>query len=832
MKCENVKWTVAVVFLFLSPLLIAKCPIVPEPKQYVERAEQFELRGAAIVLGNHADQVDMYAAERLGYYIQKRFSCDTAVVDENDTARYDTLIVLGQTSTNGLLKKLCTEKGFELSADHPGFDGYIIEVFRDNNRTLVILGGSNARGVTYAMNSFFDLLRMQDGRVVFNAVSVRDFPSIAWRGRNCAREVSEEAYDAYVRGRVNFVDTLYPMVGHGKKGFGIDTDRINGVLEQAHRRGLFVYGVVNCAVKPEDFSRVVTSFETLIDMGVDGIWLSFDDAGEGLYSERLIQDTLAMAQRKGLSSNQIVMTPPAGSYHNIMTPWNKAMAGQEGFDEIHWFFTRIPCDCDVQDARKIGLDSTQPAWWHNWPRYSSGLLNGAYGVNLFSRTPYFELTPLETGWHMPTYPEIAQADRYTDVGVICAGGAEEYIMPTWGWWAWDPAKHDWQNTRMHIYTDVFGPAAASAAAFDDEFVKLKNMFTGIRYKRMSPEYWPVKLKDVADRGRALSAVESMEKHLKAIREKSPSLSLLDASSLAARYFAPMQDAVDYGRAMVTLDYPDYRYPDFSADMIKRVKADPEKAAAYLAKIRPEIEAQLAVIAEKLKGVSGVEDYVNYWKTRINGTEYWTDKIVGKSRGQARQSKVRKQLAASFAGFAKGQYDHLLKNQGRSGRCAEARVLKEIPAKALFEGSVDCTGDGWKVGLYNPDTAVIAFDGSTCAKDDNAKIVYSLEIPEYTGKLKMEIFVTQSAEFDNLAEIREERIHVIALNNKWLWVQDGANRMDDCEWVTLDLVASDDGLVLPGERFDLTFLVYGNQQTQNYKSAFLFGPARIIEEPLR
>ncbi|MFA5292336.1 MAG: glycoside hydrolase family 20 zincin-like fold domain-containing protein [Phycisphaerae bacterium] len=827
----NVFALIIAVLTLVTVSLAVDCPIVPTPKEYKALGDSFQLAAdTAIVIGDNATEVDEYAAERLQFYVNKRFGIKLEIKKQSAAEEAKSVILLGTRQSCAKVDQFCKESKIALDANTPGFDGYIIETIKSDGGFTVLIGGSNARGVTYGMVSFFDLLAKDGDKIMFPAVSVKDWPSIKWRGRNCAKVVGEEAYDSYVRARINYVDTLYPMVGLPKTGFTINEERVTNVLNQAHRRGIYVYATVNCAVKPELFDNVYDSYVRLLDMGVDGIWLSFDDAGEGMNADVLIKRVLELAKKRNLPDNALVMTPPAGSYHNIETTWNKYMAPQKGFDSITWFFTRPPCDCDVQTAKKIGLNAKRPGWWHNWARPASGLLNAAYGVSMYDKSPYFEPMPLEIGWHMPTYDELADAAKYADTIVACTDGREEYIMPVLGYWAWDPAKHNWDAVRTDIYSFVYGAAQVNdAKKFDDSLSKLKDLFKRMHYKSQTPDLWPPRLIDPATKPQAIAYVNAMDAALKKLKANAPAASMIDANRLETVYFDAMQDTVDYGKKIANFEYPEYWLKDFDESMIALIKTDSQAAAKRIEEVKPKVEAELAEISNGLKNVKGVTEYVDNWNQKLSGIDYWQKQIKSRKERKVKEQEARQEMAKIWESTPKSDYTKLLAAEDNRPK---GKVLLEItPAEFEKQGSYSWTGTGWAMGLVRAgqkEAFAIQFDG-TCNATETASLNGKLIVPEHKGKLKVVVFATHLYEDKNNPPAKGNRVSVVQFDRKWVWVQDSTNDMTGCEWITFDLAWSDAGTVKAGDVVPINFIVYNHETTSNLKTTVLFGPVLVIEE---
>ncbi len=191
----------------------APCPIVPRPKQYRDSGTVGTLHApdaAAIVIGTKAIEPEHYAAEYLQTQVERRFQRKLPIYVEAELPpAVRQVFLLGQVETNMLLTTLCRDRSIELNDESPGHDGFIIRCLDDGPRQVILIGGSNPRGVIYGQNAFFDLFRQEDDRVVFPVVSVRDWPSIARRGRPHSvlrQHLVPGALDAYLRSRINSTD--------------------------------------------------------------------------------------------------------------------------------------------------------------------------------------------------------------------------------------------------------------------------------------------------------------------------------------------------------------------------------------------------------------------------------------------------------------------------------------------------------------------------------------------------------------------------------------------------------------------------------------------------
>jgi len=104
-------------------------------------------------------------------------------VAESGSRRSEIADLLGQPSTNAMLDTACRAVNVRLSAEDPGHDGYIIHIAESGGRQLVLVGGSNARAVIYGQDTLFQMFARADGKLVLGQASIRDWPTVPWRGR-------------------------------------------------------------------------------------------------------------------------------------------------------------------------------------------------------------------------------------------------------------------------------------------------------------------------------------------------------------------------------------------------------------------------------------------------------------------------------------------------------------------------------------------------------------------------------------------------------------------------------------------------------------------------
>jgi hypothetical protein len=617
----------------------AACPITPQPKVFRPSDRACALAGATIVVGAKASLPERYAAEQLQTHIERRFHQRLPIVAEDKTPPAGPVVLLGQRTSSASVDRLCREHKIDLGPQSPGEDGFVIETLNDGPRPVILAGGSNAPGVIYAQNAVFDLLRRGPNGLEMAAASVRDWPSIRWRGRTHWRMCVHQrpgAMDSYARYRMNFTDLRDSEASDGyapmgfPPGFAIRQPVTGQVLEEAHRRGMFVYGVVSCAVKAAKYDGVLNTFQDLIALGVDGIWLSFDDTGNGEKDAEVIGRVLDLGRQHGFTGRRVGYTPPVGSYNVVNTPTNRSMVTIPGLAEIQWFFTTVPSAENTRAVRSLGV-KLLPAWWHNLFNIEGGFLhNGAaiQSMRLDGRPAYLDMQTLAMGWGKPQYDKLRDAAQHTDTVLLWSlydGWPEDYEVGAMGIWAWNPAAHDWTRTRQAVYRDVYGPAlVATAGEFDDRMAELKSLFA-MPVRGFAPNKgWPPRLKNVADRTKALTLLDQLDA-LAARLQSARSESILEPMHLESTYLEPMRATLQYARKMTVLDYPEYTLDKALSGKIADLCRTGRNAEAerLLAEARPTVERQLAAIQRDLAGLRGISTYVDFWRVRMRSPKAWT-----------------------------------------------------------------------------------------------------------------------------------------------------------------------------------------------------------------
>ncbi|MBM4031732.1 MAG: hypothetical protein FJ291_08110 [Planctomycetes bacterium] len=806
------------------------CPIVPVPKVYKElgrRAELLDAPAAAIVLGANATEPERYAAERLANFIERRFLLNLPIAIEGhveDAVRQ--ALLLGQRGTNAWLDRLCREKKLDLTETSPGHDGFIIETVDDGGRQVVLIGGGNARGVIYGQSAFGDTLRRDGERVVFPVVSVRDWPSIAWRGRPIGvpeTHLAPGVLDAYVQFRLNWLDFRDgPPPRRGQfgipPGFAFDRSRAQRLLAEARRRALFVFGTVFCGVKPDQFPAALATCGDLIALGVDGLWISFDDPGGGEGTEALIAQIIELAKRRGIAGERIAVTPPMGSYGVIATEFNRRFAAVPGLADAVWFFTRAPNAHDAAAARQLGL-SRPPSWWHNWPfPHSGGLLHesgDAARLRADGKPAYLEVPPLEMGWDSPSYETLRPAARSVHAVMCWTFWPEEYCCGALGLWAWDPAEHDWPRTRRAIYTFVFGPPhAAAARAFDDKFMELKRLFYLPRHIFRPGVTWPPHLNSPAARPRALALLDELDSLLKQLEGGAAGESMLPPERLRELYLEPMRATVDFARKMAEQDYPEYEVPELDRRVGELIaKGEVPAAEAAFREGHERLLRLAAAVPDALGGLKGLGEY----------TEHWRRRAAGFPDAAARANPDRASLEKRFEHYAGKAPAEAL---AAAARPPEGKALAELSAADWARGAIACVGP-WAVGLVPPEAARAVGLARTPWEPSEThhfiELQGELPVPAAPGRLALDVFVGESACSPKVSGTRFAQLWA---NGRLVWEEDLTLARKGQEWATLDVTDA----AKDAERLRLCFRIVNRRPAAQLESLTLLGPARLRAAP--
>ncbi|MBR0239367.1 MAG: hypothetical protein IJQ39_14830 [Thermoguttaceae bacterium] len=646
-----------------------ECPLFPVPKQWTDLNSQWTLEKTVIVvsldgLSEREKTSAQFAAQRLQTHVKNRFKQTLPILtDPQAAAEYKTVLRLSvQPKENGK------------------FNGFAISFTEADGVNTANVVGNDANGLIYGADVLFDLMsKGADGAIVLKKIQVEDWPSIPYRGRPhfvMMENLVPGALDAYTWARINYIDVrdnptykvndVYPNRAAPMgfmPGVAIDNQNVSMTIREAHRRGMFVYGCVAAATTKKAggiiagfdkisesgfYDEVNKTFEQLIDLGCDGLWLSFDDIGKGSDPKSAVKNFLELGKKHGITGRSLAYTPPVGDYQKMDTKFNWEMSKEPGFNEIQWYFTRVPSQGDFEMSKKMGL-KLLPAWWHNLIHLRGGFANnGNIAVTLrkgavdlprqkaddptapytWETYPeavplpaYIELHPLSAGWGAPNYEYLKSAPQYVDnVMLFCIGGGwpEEYLVGMFGIWAWAPETHDWDKMRTSVYSYVYGPEMAQTAReFDDAIVELKSLYKMPVRRCFENKGWPCQLKNPADKDKALAIIAKLESLSKELTQKAPNGSAIDPQRLEYIYLEPMRAVVRYARTMTELEYPDALFAEVKADVAKLKKGElDESQRAELQSKLDRLDAIVTNIETELSDLKIINSYAAHWRKLI------------------------------------------------------------------------------------------------------------------------------------------------------------------------------------------------------------------------
>lgn len=778
-----------------------------------------------IVLGARATAPEKHAAKMLRDSVSRRFGQEWPIVEEDRIPEgCETAVLLSQRASSEWLERLCEQKRLDLRTAAPGHDNYVIEILDDGGRTVVVVGGGNPRGVIYGQDTLFQMLRAQAGRLELVRASVCDWASIPWRGRpqtNVELYLRPGELDCYLRSRINFVDLRNGIYAF-EPSDRLDESLLSRAINEIHQRGMLVYGTVNTGVPETEYDKAIAMFERFIALGADGLWVSFDDKGPGDKPEEIVRRVLELGQKHKMTGERIAITPPKGAYQDISAPFNRKIMAVPGMESALWFWTRYPCDADVQAARSIGL-KVLPSWWHNYPR-------------TLNNHDYTGIPPLALGWHGPGYDLLSDAGRQFTAVMPWGGNAygPYYVVPVIGWWSWNPKAHDWQATRGRIHGFVFGENQAVAVSeFDETLAQTRPL---LHYAAGDGEWQPVgppRLNDPADRRRAMSLVGRLEALLMKIRHAAPAQSMLDADQLQAGYLSKMEKEVATLRAAATLPFPEYWWIAHQRAVLDAVyDENMARVERLTAAVREPLLRDIDEIAHKGRHLGKINAYVKWWTEQAN-----LDAAGWKNLVEKRREELVKRLA-DYNYFVKVRSD-MLKGLADppvdwgTGRWEYANLVR---ATATFTQREQFWGN-WIAGVCEHEGSnVAAFATSRrtpAAEAEFAELELILPISGARDRLALLIY---------LANVNKELIGLHYVKWRWadyrriqllhrdhvLWEANLGVQREQGEWFMVKLPPVPENMKEATLRLRVENLrgAIGNQ------TLALVGPIRLIELPNR
>jgi hexosaminidase len=155
----------------------AELKLIPAPKEVRLEQGPFRVRSTTRILVEFGHQSeDRIAAETLAEEIQDQSGLKVSITGSKEKAKeVRSAIVLARLQDRSV-RDFLASKG--LQADSIGDQGYLL--FSD--KTHLIVAANTGQGLFYGVQTLRQLLRKDDGRLICPAVSIRDWPSMEWRG--------------------------------------------------------------------------------------------------------------------------------------------------------------------------------------------------------------------------------------------------------------------------------------------------------------------------------------------------------------------------------------------------------------------------------------------------------------------------------------------------------------------------------------------------------------------------------------------------------------------------------------------------------------------------
>ena len=545
--------------------------IIPVPKEMTDPSQNWTIAtsdNCAIVIGASASEPESYAAEQFQKWMQKRFGRTFEIKRENEVlTSYVYIFLLGTRANNAWLDELATSNSVNLSASSPGYNGYIIQMVSSAGKSIVLVGGSDASGVIYGQNTLFQLCEMVgNDSIRLNHTVIRDWPSVRQRGSHYSpvnRTLAPDMLDRYIMGRFNIADMRNGCYG-GNEGSINDTQAVRLVTE-CHNRGFYVWGSMSAIVAStaEINTKIQYCDKYLHHYGVDGVWANVDDAGEGTFTEAMIDTFVKWGRANGLSDSDLMLLPPQHpiGYGSVIGSWNQGIQSAiPATKDIQWIYTQVPSPANTSASNSLGL-ALKPFWWINSPGSEVGLSFYPQYGNISSPNSqmapsnvfYRELQDFKnTGW---TYNTDFEAEPMRSLGDLIEGATlwryslfqEEYVFMNLGAILWNPGAYVFADVRKHIYETVFGKERAPyAAEFDSCLVLLKSGYFNLYIDCPRPP---------ALKGDSLEAVDLAQHMCQcAANIKNNPYTMIDSARYNERYAQGMEKVVKIAYGYLGLSY--------------------------------------------------------------------------------------------------------------------------------------------------------------------------------------------------------------------------------------------------------------------------------------
>jgi len=172
------------VVLLLISMTYAETPephnplkLIPQPTEVQLHDGSFRVKATTRILVEFGHQAeDRIAAETLAEEIHDRSGLKISITGEKADAKQEHSTIVLARLQDQRVKEFLEAKG--LKADSIGDQGYLL--FSD--KTHLIVAANTGQGLFYGVQTLRQLLHEDGGRLICPAVSIRDWPSMEWRG--------------------------------------------------------------------------------------------------------------------------------------------------------------------------------------------------------------------------------------------------------------------------------------------------------------------------------------------------------------------------------------------------------------------------------------------------------------------------------------------------------------------------------------------------------------------------------------------------------------------------------------------------------------------------
>ncbi len=241
--------------------------------------------------------------------------------------------------------------------------------------------------------------------------------------------------------------------------------------------------------------------------------------------------------------------------------------------------------------------------------------------------------------------------------------------------------------------------------------------------------------------------------------------------------------------MAQLDYPEYTLgPGIEEKMIElyedRGLAEVEKAVVA---VGGQVETQLAAVAEALRGLKGVDEYVAYWNKQVVEKKDWPRRVA------QRQA----QMKAAFQGLLRDGFSRCLVDE-RLDEDKYAAGLEKLSAPPPGRELAQLPADQWltqpprwrgpwclgPIEWRQQKLTVIAFPRRTASQiGDHAEVRAELPVPAFTGRLHLDLF-TNDTKID--PQYPQYRYLELWVNERLAWEEDITLTRAGKEWLSIDV----------------------------------------------